>query len=190
MPINTKQILADAFLVLCKTNYIRNIKPQDIASYCNVSRQTFYNYFQDKQEVIEYIWCQNVGDPIAQFDDYTQWSINSASVMDADWWFYKKAIKDTKFLEWHEKWLYENMLSYIRQKYGEAEITPELDDALKTWLVGACRSLPEKKAKSPNITCKEIALMHHRNMPAILLRYFPVSDSALNVQKNCRTAII
>lgn len=191
MPINTKQILADSFFDLCKTTAIRNIKPQDIADHCGVSRQTFYNHFRDKQEIVEYIWCRSVGNPITQFDDYAEWSIHASTKLDTNWWFYKKAIKDTEFLSWHENWMYNNMQEYVKEKYGESEITVDFKVALHTWLAGTCRSLPERKLQNPSISCKEISLMHHRNMPTLLLQYFPLSETTQKSgRSSSRTAII
>lgn len=54
MPINTKQFIADALYELMKQKSLDKITVKDLVSYCNISRTTFYYYYKDIIDVIEY----------------------------------------------------------------------------------------------------------------------------------------
>ena len=51
-----KDALAQAFMELCTTNDVDTITVGKIVNECGVSRQTFYNHFKDKYEVMEYLF--------------------------------------------------------------------------------------------------------------------------------------
>ena len=52
--INTKQIILDATIKLMKTNKVNKLTVQKILDEANVSRSTFYSFFSDKYDVINY----------------------------------------------------------------------------------------------------------------------------------------
>lgn len=51
-----KKAIAKSFMELSKYKSVKEIRISDITQACSISRQTFYHYFQDKYEVIEYIY--------------------------------------------------------------------------------------------------------------------------------------
>ncbi len=52
--VNMKEKILDAFIELLKKNDFDDIKVNDIVKEANISRQTFYNYFDDLYGIIEY----------------------------------------------------------------------------------------------------------------------------------------
>lgn len=56
MAIDVKSIIADALLKLCETKGLSKVTIADIQAVSGVSRQTFYNHFKDKRDVIQYIY--------------------------------------------------------------------------------------------------------------------------------------
>ncbi|MBE6882743.1 MAG: TetR family transcriptional regulator [Ruminococcaceae bacterium] len=56
LKLDTKQVLADALVELCRTKPLDKITVQNITDFCGAGRQTFYNHFKDKEELIEYIY--------------------------------------------------------------------------------------------------------------------------------------
>jgi AcrR family transcriptional regulator len=177
MAIDTKKVIADAFMEMCKTMPMKLIKPLDIATCCNVSRQTFYNHFRDKQAVVEYIWCNKVGDPVVEFYDYDSWSRKTSQVFEEYWWFFEQALHATDFWNWHEHWVYDNMCRYICINYGEERLTAEIKHYLKTWLTGTCKSIPELVYSSERLSFLEISALNRRGMPAVLYEFFPVRNN-------------
>ena len=56
MAIRTKEILADALLELCQVNALSHLTVQQILDKTGISRQTFYNHFLDKNDLVCYIY--------------------------------------------------------------------------------------------------------------------------------------
>lgn len=55
MPINMKDVIADAFLKLAREKRIDKITVKELVAHCGISRQTFYYHFKDMIEVIEWV---------------------------------------------------------------------------------------------------------------------------------------
>lgn len=60
MAINMKDILADGLLHICQTVSLEKITIKQLLDETNVSRQTFYNHFQDKNDLIQYIYLSKI----------------------------------------------------------------------------------------------------------------------------------
>lgn len=60
MSIDIKSIIADAFLELCERKAVSRITIQDILNEAEISRGTFYNYFEDKYDLIRYCYDKKV----------------------------------------------------------------------------------------------------------------------------------
>ncbi len=58
--VDTKKIIANAFKELMKRKALRKITVSDITSYCGFNRQTFYYYFKDKYELLNWIFYNEV----------------------------------------------------------------------------------------------------------------------------------
>lgn len=56
MAIDIDSIIADALLELCQHKHLSKITISDIQEASGVSRQTFYNHFADKFDLIRYIY--------------------------------------------------------------------------------------------------------------------------------------
>lgn len=66
-----KQAIADCFLRLCEEIPVKKIKVKDIIAYCDISKQTFYNYYCDKYDLINYIYESSVEKILDNFRDNT-----------------------------------------------------------------------------------------------------------------------
>ena len=56
----TKEILAESFVELAETRTIDKISIIDIVENCSLTKPTFYRYFKDKYDLIQWIYAQNV----------------------------------------------------------------------------------------------------------------------------------
>ncbi len=65
MLLNIKSIIVDDFLKLCEKRAIGKITIQNILDESGVSRKTFYNYFRDKYDLIQYCYDTKI---IPQWD--------------------------------------------------------------------------------------------------------------------------
>lgn len=66
MALNVKEILADSLLQLCKQYPLESITIKQLLQTAHVSKQTFYNHFLDKNDLIQYIYQHKI---IPDFDD-------------------------------------------------------------------------------------------------------------------------
>lgn len=57
---NTKQLLVESLLELSKVIPIEKISVKEIVQNCGVGRQSFYNHFHDKYDLIEYFYASRV----------------------------------------------------------------------------------------------------------------------------------
>lgn len=60
MAIDIRNYIMDAFIDLCDKKKMRKISVSDILEVTNVSRQTFYNYFKDKADLIVQIYLSRI----------------------------------------------------------------------------------------------------------------------------------
>lgn len=60
MAIDTKSIIANALLELCEKKPLNKISVTNIQDKTGISRQTFYNHFRDKHDLIQYIYCERI----------------------------------------------------------------------------------------------------------------------------------
>lgn len=54
--INIKEIIVDSLLNLCETIPLEAIKIRQVLEKSGVSRQTFYNHFIDKNDLVQYVY--------------------------------------------------------------------------------------------------------------------------------------
>ena len=62
--MKTKELLEDSFRSLVLTMPFQKISIKMITDGAHVIRPTFYNYFQDKYEVIEFLFDQDIGSKV------------------------------------------------------------------------------------------------------------------------------
>ena len=62
--MKTKELLSDSFRNLVLTTPFQKISIKMIADGAHVIRPTFYNYFQDKYEVIEFLFDRDIGSKV------------------------------------------------------------------------------------------------------------------------------
>lgn len=60
MAINVKNIIATALLELCETKSLEALTVKQILEKSGVSRQTFYNHFIDKNDLIQYVYKEKI----------------------------------------------------------------------------------------------------------------------------------
>lgn len=67
MSIDVKKILANALLNLCQKQSLQSITVSQLLKETGVSRQTFYNHFKDKNDLICYIYDTYI---VPDFDEH------------------------------------------------------------------------------------------------------------------------
>lgn len=59
--MDKKKLISECYMALVIKAHTTNVKVSDICKQAQISRKTFYYYFKDKHEIIEYIFCEEIG---------------------------------------------------------------------------------------------------------------------------------
>lgn len=90
----TVQALEQSFKELMRMNTFEKITISDITQRCGVNRQTFYYHFQDKYELLNHIYKQEIIEPFTKELSFDNWNENLYHMfvtMQQDRIFYKNA---------------------------------------------------------------------------------------------------
>ncbi|HOO33870.1 MAG TPA: TetR/AcrR family transcriptional regulator C-terminal domain-containing protein [Thermotogota bacterium] len=73
----TETAIANALKELTKKKLFKDISIQDIVSECGISRKTFYNHFQDKYQLADWIFKQEIFGKILSTTTIRNWKQGS-----------------------------------------------------------------------------------------------------------------
>ena len=79
--VNMKKIFANALSELLEVKPLNKISVTDIAKKCGVSRQTFYNYFNDIYDLIEWYYIQEANESLDDYSDINNWQKGYIRIM-------------------------------------------------------------------------------------------------------------
>ena len=68
----TKKVIIDSFKELASKKNVSDITVKEITDKCGLKRQTFYNHFKDKYDLIKWIYLNEVILKIENDDDWTE----------------------------------------------------------------------------------------------------------------------
>lgn len=71
--LTTKRAIAYTFKDLLKEKPFNKITVNDIASQCDINRQTFYYHFQDIRDLVEWICIDEVDKLLEEKENYEKW---------------------------------------------------------------------------------------------------------------------
>ena len=69
----TKKALAQSLKELGSTKILDKITVADITNHCGVNRQTFYYHFNDKYELLNWIYTEDLFKPLTKDLDFFNW---------------------------------------------------------------------------------------------------------------------
>ena len=78
---NMRQIFTDTVIEMLKTKSLGNITVTDIVSQCGVSRQSFYYYFDDIYDLIEWYFTQETEKALDEYSDIDSWQTGYIRMM-------------------------------------------------------------------------------------------------------------
>jgi AcrR family transcriptional regulator len=132
MAIKIKDILADTFLDLCENHKLENISIKMLLEESRVSRQSFYNHFIDKNDLIQYIYCTKI---VPEFDEISVDIDFYSNLLDAFRRMkqYQSFLKQALLMQGQNNlrdYLFEHCekfdLAWHQKRYGEKEMPLEL----------------------------------------------------------------
>ncbi len=92
----TKKALSEGFKSLMRTKSFDKIKISDITDSCGLNRQTFYYHFQDKYELLNWIFFNEVIAVLSDnltFDNWDEKILQILTVMSNENYFYQNALR-------------------------------------------------------------------------------------------------
>lgn len=127
----TKLLLAEAIKDLAKSKDLSEIRVSEICRRCNVDRHTFYYHFQDKYDLVAWIYAYMTENSIRQSLGFMgpEESVLSMEMLQQDIVFYQKAFQDAsqnplwKYILEYNIELYEGML---KQSMHVSELSEDI----------------------------------------------------------------
>lgn len=164
----TKKIIAYSLKKIMQETPFQKVSIRQIMETAEIRRQTFYDYFQDKYELLSWTYQQEISENIRDFLDYEEWEkvlYRMLRYFEANQVFYRNALAvseqnsfDTYFYE-HTKELFQTALVDLARK-NHAELTEEtmsfvsafaahgIVGMTKEWLFNECATPPEILARN------------------------------------------
>lgn len=94
----TKKAIAEALKETCKVKNIEKISIADITKNCGLNRQTFYYHFQDKYELLNWIYYNELFVKVIEdisFDNWSERIYKLLEIMKDNKYFYVNTIKSS-----------------------------------------------------------------------------------------------
>lgn len=78
---NMRQIFTDTLIEMLGEKSLNEITVTDIANRCGVSRQSFYYYFNDIYDIVEWIFMQETEKALEEYSDIDTWQLGYIRLM-------------------------------------------------------------------------------------------------------------
>ena len=78
---NMRKIFSDTLMEMLKTKPLNAITITDIVNQCGVSRQSFYYYFDDIYDLIEWYFIQETEKALSEYSDIDSWKTGYIRIM-------------------------------------------------------------------------------------------------------------
>lgn len=129
----TKGALVDALKILCEQKAFEKISISDITGLCGLNRQSFYYHFQDKYQLLEFIYYNELFKNITRGVNYDNWYERLEGFlenMQKDKRFYSNTLKCSEKI--FEKYLFKSMHQlFLRFFYHAVANTRKRNDKAK-----------------------------------------------------------
>lgn len=182
MAINVKQILADALIDLSEEKPLSKITVSNIVTKAGAGRQTFYNHFKDKNDLIYWIFCctlrgerklmQTAGYYTYLKKLYTEAQnyrnfLRQACALEG-----QNSLSEAIFLQ-----TYDYHKKYIEEHFGKEVLDDQLEWALKFHAYGAANMYIRWAEQGMPGSGETQAAYALHCMPDSIKKYLPLDDS-------------
>lgn len=137
MAMDIKAMLANTLIDLCQSRNLASLTVTDITSKLGMSRQTFYNHFKDKEDLIQWIYYNWILGPFPtmnDLNDYLDGAVNYYNSIAKYHRFMKQAcsIKGQNCLtDFMVSWCIENDLRLYETFTGLSPLPDEMKAAIE-----------------------------------------------------------
>jgi len=175
----TKYELAQAMKDLMKSREIEKISVSDICDGAMVSRPTFYKYFRDKYDLVNWYFDKVATNSFLQMG--TSMTLREALtrkyiIMQEEGSFFPVAFRShsqNNLMEYDYNSIYDFYCGYIADKTGH-KITGDMEFILKVYCAGSIHMTVEWAVSGMTTPPEEMADLLIRSLPEELKRILPV----------------
>lgn len=160
----TKKAIAAALKEICKEKPFDKISIADITAACGLNRQTFYYHFQDKYELLSWIYYNENFSKITEGITFENWDskiLEMLRIMEKEKWFYVNTMKEQEhtfesYLFEMAKALFSEAIARLDEKNRLNEVEREFDaefyaygicGVIVSWAQSGMRMKPEVVAE-------------------------------------------
>ena len=160
----TKKALGDGLKELVRKKGFDKVSVGDITGACGMGRQSFYYHFQDKFELLEWVYYQDAFAPLCEGITLQNWPMKLRAMLDRMYderKFYVAAIKaqpghfseslsrslEALFLQVTERLDEENDVGEERRKFGASFYALGCCAVVVRWAQGGMRVAPDTLAR-------------------------------------------
>lgn len=134
----TKKAIASGFKELTKKKSFDKITVQDITEICGLNRQTFYYHFQDKYELVDWIYYNETISLIINDLTYENWDqkvLQMLTKMKSEDYFYENTLKAAMENEFRE-YLYRLTCELFLDIINKIDENGHLEEDNKKFIAG------------------------------------------------------
>lgn len=176
MAINVKGIIANTIYELSREKPLSKVTVLDISKRSGVSRQTFYNHFKDKNDLIRWVFIRTLDRwDLAEDESYYAYLCD----------LYRKAYENGQFLRQACMLSGQNSLAeeiytitykyhkrHILTQIDEKELSPQIEYALRFDAYGSTSCYIHWLTNNMPVSPEDMALYAYESMPEIIRQFF------------------
>lgn len=131
----TKKAIAESLKEICKVKNIEKISISDITKSCGLNRQTFYYHFQDKYELLNWIYYNELFIKVIEDISFENWSdriYKLLEIMKENKFFYINTIKSSD--EYFEEYLFNITIGLFKDAIEKLDEEKKLSEDNKRFI--------------------------------------------------------
>lgn len=177
LKLDTKQIFADAIVELCKTKPLEKITVQNITDFAGAGRQTFYNHFRDKEDLIGFVFMNDEKKCIEKLKENDPVKRQTKLIFDI--FIEKRQFYVSAYITHGQNSLgdliFEHYADYyinrIAEKYGRDTVDEKLKAAIRFHCFGSIGYVRQWMKDGMKMSSDELAEIIVDNIPERLKKY-------------------
>lgn len=136
--VETKELLANSLKELLKDNSFASIGVRDIVKNCGISRTAFYNHFQDKYDLISWIY-RTESEQICKGFDNAEWREYHTRVLEymlneKDYYMNISSYQGQNSIQSYiTSYVMESMERHLKRQLGVNKLSEDIETSLYMW---------------------------------------------------------
>ena len=146
---NTERLFADSFEKLLEMKSFDQISVSDITRFCGASRATFYRYFRDKYDLMNWIFKTNVDMILIKYPDIRSWPEVLIGILQfivgKKMYFYSimKYKEQNSFLGFLTDYSFQYLHCQAKTQWDQKPVPKQTDFAIKNFCLGSCHMVQD-----------------------------------------------